>query len=76
MIYIILQHTTSNESPLGDRLVIKALIPCQRTILTHQLKLLGEVSRYDLYYFSTSMGVRTSLRAPQLIPRALKLTTI
>ena len=36
-----------------DRLVIKALIPCQRTISTQKLKLLGEVSRNDLYYSLT-----------------------
>jgi hypothetical protein len=35
-------------------LVIKALIPCQRTNSTQKLKLLGEVTRYDLYYFLTS----------------------
>ena len=30
-----------------DHLVIKALIPCQRTISTQLVKLLGEVPRYD-----------------------------
>jgi len=36
-----------------DRLVIKVLIPCQRTNSTQKLKLLGEVPRYDLYYSLT-----------------------
>jgi hypothetical protein len=37
-----------------DRLVIKALIPCQKTISSIQkLKLLGEVPGYDLYYSLT-----------------------
>ena len=31
-------------------MVIKALIPYQRTISTQKLKLLGEVPGYDLYY--------------------------
>ena len=39
-----------DEIRTHDRLVIKALIPCQRTISTQKLKLLGEVSKYDLYY--------------------------
>ena len=34
-------------------LVIKALIPCQITISTQQLKLLDEILEYDLYYFLT-----------------------
>jgi hypothetical protein len=35
------------------------------------------VERYDfILFFFINMGVRASLRAPQLIPRALKLTTI
>jgi hypothetical protein len=33
-----------------NRLVIKAMIPCQKTNLTQKFKLLGEVPRYDLYY--------------------------
>jgi hypothetical protein len=33
-----------------DRLVIKTLIPCQKTNSIKKLKLLSEVSRYDLYY--------------------------
>ena len=39
-----------DEIRTHDRLVIKALIPCQRTFLTQKLKMLGEVSKYDLYY--------------------------
>jgi hypothetical protein len=47
-----------------DRLVIKALIPCQRTISTQKFKLLGEVLRYDLYYSLTELtgfGARLDL---------------
>jgi len=40
-----------------DHLVIKTLIPCQRTISTQKLKLLGEVSGYELYYSLTNTGV-------------------
>jgi hypothetical protein len=36
-----------------DHLVIKALIPCQGTILTQELELLSEVPGYDLYYSQT-----------------------
>jgi len=36
-----------------DCLVIKALIPCKRIISIQKLKLLGDVSRYDLYYSLT-----------------------
>lgn len=36
-----------------DRLVIKALIPCQNTNSTWKLKFLSEVSKYNLYYFLT-----------------------
>jgi hypothetical protein len=36
-----------------NRLVIKALIPCQRTNSTQKLKLLDEIPRYDLYYSLT-----------------------
>ena len=43
-----------------DRLVIKALIPYQRTISTQKLKLLGKVSGYDLYY-SLTVGVADNL---------------
>ena len=35
---------------IRDRLVIKALIPCQRTISTQKFKLLGDVLGYNLYY--------------------------
>jgi hypothetical protein len=38
-----------------DHLVIKVLIPCQRTISTQKLKLLGEVLGYDLYYSLTKI---------------------
>jgi hypothetical protein len=46
--------------------------------------LMGEVVLSDcswglllfFFFFEFNMGVRASLRAPRLIPRALKLTTI
>ena len=47
------QINKNNEIRTRDRLVIKALIPYQRTISTQKLKLLGEVSGYHLYYFLT-----------------------
>ena len=47
------QINRDDEIRTRDRLVIKALIQCQRTISTQKLKLLGEVSRYDLYYSLT-----------------------
>jgi len=45
-----------DEIRTRDRLVIKTLIPCQITILTQKLKLLGEVLRYNLYYYLTTLG--------------------
>jgi hypothetical protein len=36
-----------------NRLVIKVLIPCQRINSTQKLKLLDEISRYNLYYSLT-----------------------
>ena len=47
------QINRDGEIRTRDRLVIKALIPCQRTISIQLLKLLGEISRYDLYYSLT-----------------------
>ena len=41
------------EIQIGDRLVIKALIPCKRTNSIKKFKLLGKVLRYNLYYFLT-----------------------
>jgi len=55
-LYLVLDFYQINgdgEIRTRDRLVIKALIPCQRTISTQKLKLLGEVLRYDLYYSLT-----------------------
>ena len=52
--YLVLNFYQINgdgEIRTRDRLVIKALIPCQRTISTQKLKLLGEVLGYDLYYY-------------------------
>jgi hypothetical protein len=46
-------------------LVIKALILCQRTSSTQKLKLLGEISRYDLYYSLS----RLKVILPQSSPR-------
>jgi hypothetical protein len=36
-----------------DRLVIKALIPCQITISIKKFKLLDKILKYNLYYFLT-----------------------
>ena len=47
------QINKDGEIRTRDHLVIKALIPYQRTISTKKLKLLGEVSWYDLYYSLT-----------------------
>ena len=44
------QINRDDEIRTRDHLVIKALIPCQRTISTQKLKLFGEVLEYDLYY--------------------------
>jgi hypothetical protein len=55
-LYLVLNFYQINEDDeirTRDRLVIKALIPCQRTISTQKLKLLGEVPKYDLYYSLT-----------------------
>jgi len=37
-----------------DRLVIKALIPCQKINSTQKFKLLNKISRYNLYYFTST----------------------
>jgi hypothetical protein len=47
------QINGDDEIRTRDRLVIKALIPCQKTISTQKLKLLGKAPRYDLYYSLT-----------------------
>jgi hypothetical protein len=44
------QINRDGEIQNRDRLVIKTLIPCQGTISTQWLKLLDEVSGYNLYY--------------------------
>jgi len=49
------QINEDGEIRTRDHLVIKALIPCQRTISTKKLKLLGEVPGYDLYYSLTQL---------------------
>jgi hypothetical protein len=52
--YLVLNFYQINEDgeiQSYDRLVIKALISYQITNSTQKLKLLGEVSKYDLYYF-------------------------
>ena len=64
-LYLVLNFYQINgdgEIRTRDRLVIKALIPCQRTISTQQLKLLGKVSGYDLYYSLTEREPRKSWR--------------
>jgi hypothetical protein len=43
----------SHDEKDDGKKIKDALIPCQRTISTQKLKLLGEVLRYDLYYFLT-----------------------
>jgi hypothetical protein len=48
------QINRDDEIRTRDCLIIKALIPCQRTNSTQKPKLLGEVTRYNLYYFLTS----------------------
>jgi hypothetical protein len=55
--YLVLNFYQINENDeiwTRDFLVIKALIPCQRTISTQKFKLLGEAPRYDLYYSLTT----------------------
>jgi hypothetical protein len=47
------QINRDGEIRTRDRLVIKALIPCQRTISTQEFKLLDEILGYDLYYSLT-----------------------
>jgi hypothetical protein len=47
------QINRDGEIRTRNRLVIKALISCQRTNSTQKLKLLGEVLGYDLYYSLT-----------------------
>jgi hypothetical protein len=48
------QINEDDEIQTRYNLVIKALIPCERTISTQKLKLLDEISEYDLYYSLTS----------------------
>jgi hypothetical protein len=48
------QINGNGEIRTRDRLIIKALISCQRTILTQKLKLLDKILRYNyLYYYLT-----------------------
>ena len=54
--YLVLNFYQINgdgEIRTRDHLVIKVLIPCQRTISTQKFKLLGEIPGYDLYYSLT-----------------------
>ena len=44
------QINEDGEIQTHDPLVIKALISCQRTNSIQNVKLLGNVPRYDLYY--------------------------
>jgi hypothetical protein len=50
---IFYQINRDDEIRICDRLVIKALIPCQKNISTQKFKLLGGVLRYNLYYSPT-----------------------
>jgi hypothetical protein len=61
--YLVLNFYQINEDGIRtcDHLVIKALIPCQIINSTQNLKLLGEVWRYDLYY---SLTISTSTTTP------------
>jgi hypothetical protein len=47
------QINEDGEIRTRDRLVIKTLIPCHKTISTQKFKLLSEISGYDLYYSLT-----------------------
>jgi len=49
------QINGDGEIRIRDRLVIKALIPCQGTNSTQKFKLLVNVPRYDLYYSLTKV---------------------
>jgi hypothetical protein len=50
------QINRDDEIRIRDHLVIKALIPCQRIISTQKFKLLGKISKYNLYYSLTIMS--------------------
>jgi len=41
------------EIQIHDRLVIKILISCQKIISIQKINMLGEILRYNLYYFLT-----------------------
>ena len=56
------QINRDGEIRTRDCLTINALIPCQRTIPTPWLKLLGEVLRYNLYYFLIRLKCTTISR--------------
>jgi hypothetical protein len=45
------QINKDNEIRTRDRLVIKALIPCQRIKSIKKFKFLNEILEYNLYYF-------------------------
>jgi hypothetical protein len=51
LVFNFYQINRDGEIQTHNRLVIKALISCQRTKSTKKLKLLGEILRYNLYYF-------------------------
>jgi hypothetical protein len=50
-----------------DRLFIKALILYKKTNSTKKLKLLDEVSKYDLYYFITTTALNSTLTKEQAV---------
>jgi len=50
-----------------DRLLIKALIIYKKTNSTQKLKLLDEVSRYNLYYFLTTTALNYALTKEQAV---------
>jgi hypothetical protein len=61
------QINKDGEIRTRDRLVIKALIPYQRTISTQKVKLLDEVSGYNLYYSLTFIYRQTQIESAQEI---------
>ena len=58
---IFYQINRDDEIRICDRLIIKALIPCQKNISTQKFKLLDEVLRYNLYYSPSCYTLTTRL---------------
>jgi hypothetical protein len=64
------QINRNSEIRTRDRLVNKAMIPCQRTISTQKLNLLDKISGYNLYYFLRDINAVFTI---QFKPLCLKL---